>query len=212
MSDFQDLLEAQIPMLRRHARALTRDAHRADYLVLDTLLRALMKQDRWEPGTNDRGYSICQRIRPSRRLMTASIHLAHPWQPRERTASAQPRPSPAHRLTTGFHSSGTIQASIGVRTLAAYSVVRSASRERQDVDSEPLELLDALRNGVAAAIKDQLVHADCSEAPDVGSDLFRFSGERPAGAVRGGNGGLVERRFIGDRQSREIAPLGLGQP
>jgi len=62
MSDFQDLLEAQIPRLRRHARALTRDAHRADYLVLDTLLRALMKQDRWEPGTNDRGYSICQRI------------------------------------------------------------------------------------------------------------------------------------------------------
>lgn len=56
MSDFQDLLEAQIPRLRRHARALTRDAHRADYLVLDTLLRALMKQDRWEPGTNLRAW------------------------------------------------------------------------------------------------------------------------------------------------------------
>ena len=62
MPAFQDLLEAQIPRLRRYARALTRDAHRADDLVQDTLVRALVKQDRWEPGTNDRGYSICQRI------------------------------------------------------------------------------------------------------------------------------------------------------
>src|ERR1043166_7808377 len=56
MSDFRDLLEAQIPRLRRYARALTRDANRADDLVQDTLLRALTKQDRWEPGSNLRAW------------------------------------------------------------------------------------------------------------------------------------------------------------
>lgn len=56
MSEFSDLLEPQIPRLRRYARALTRDADRADDLVQDTLLRALAKQDRWEPGTNLRAW------------------------------------------------------------------------------------------------------------------------------------------------------------
>src|SRR5437763_5428538 len=56
MPDFHDLLEPQIPRLRRYARALTRDTQRADDLVQDTLLRALIKQDRWEPGTNLRAW------------------------------------------------------------------------------------------------------------------------------------------------------------
>jgi RNA polymerase sigma-70 factor, ECF subfamily len=56
MPDFSDLLEPQIPRLRRYARALTRDTHRADDLVQDTLVRALAKQDRWEPGTNLRAW------------------------------------------------------------------------------------------------------------------------------------------------------------
>jgi RNA polymerase sigma-70 factor (ECF subfamily) len=56
MPNFQDLLEPQIPRLRRYSRALTRDTQRADDLVQDTLLRALMKQDRWEPGTNLRAW------------------------------------------------------------------------------------------------------------------------------------------------------------
>ena len=56
MPDFHDLLESQIPRLRRYSRALTRDTQRADDLVQDTLVRALMKQDRWEPGTNLRAW------------------------------------------------------------------------------------------------------------------------------------------------------------
>ena len=56
MPDFNDLLEPQIPRLRRYSRALTRDTQRADDLVQDTLVRALMKQDRWEPGTNLRAW------------------------------------------------------------------------------------------------------------------------------------------------------------
>ena len=56
MSDFNDLLEAQIPRLRRYARALLRDVTRADDLVQDTLVRALSKQHLWEPGTNLRAW------------------------------------------------------------------------------------------------------------------------------------------------------------
>jgi RNA polymerase sigma-70 factor, ECF subfamily len=56
MSDFHRRLEEQIPRLRRYARALTRDASRADDLVQDTLLRALSKQHLWQEGTNLRAW------------------------------------------------------------------------------------------------------------------------------------------------------------
>src|SRR3954454_4872374 len=52
MSDFDLLLEEQIPRLRRYARALTRNIERADDLVQDTLVRALVKQHLWQAGTN----------------------------------------------------------------------------------------------------------------------------------------------------------------
>ena len=52
MGDFARLLEAEIPRLRRYARALTRDAGRADDLVQGCLLRALAKQHLWQAGTN----------------------------------------------------------------------------------------------------------------------------------------------------------------
>jgi RNA polymerase sigma-70 factor (ECF subfamily) len=56
MCDFHRRLEEQIPRLRRYARALTRDASRADDLVQDTLLRALAKQHLWQDGTNLRAW------------------------------------------------------------------------------------------------------------------------------------------------------------
>jgi RNA polymerase sigma-70 factor (ECF subfamily) len=56
MSDFCSLLEAQIPRLRRYARALLRDRNRADDLVQDTLVRALAKQHLWQPDTNLRAW------------------------------------------------------------------------------------------------------------------------------------------------------------
>lgn len=52
MSEFHRLVEQQIPRLRRYARALTRNRDRADDLVQDTLARALVKEDFWQPGTN----------------------------------------------------------------------------------------------------------------------------------------------------------------
>ncbi len=45
-----------IPRLRRYARALLRDAARADDLVQDTLERALAKLDLWRPGSDLRAW------------------------------------------------------------------------------------------------------------------------------------------------------------
>jgi RNA polymerase sigma-70 factor (ECF subfamily) len=56
MSDFARLLEAEIPRLRRYARALTRDQSRADDLVQSCLCRAIAKQHLWEPGTDLRAW------------------------------------------------------------------------------------------------------------------------------------------------------------
>src|SRR5205085_7534999 len=56
MNDFAPLLEAQIPRLRRYARALTRDVTRADDLVQSCLVRAVAKQHLWQPGTDLRAW------------------------------------------------------------------------------------------------------------------------------------------------------------
>ncbi|MDJ1157745.1 sigma-70 family RNA polymerase sigma factor [Chelatococcus sp. SYSU_G07232] len=47
---FRQALEAEIPALRRYARALARDRDVADDLVQDTLLRALGAESRWRDG------------------------------------------------------------------------------------------------------------------------------------------------------------------
>jgi RNA polymerase sigma-70 factor, ECF subfamily len=56
MNDFYRLVEAEIPRLRRYARALTRDAVRADDLVQNCLTRAVAKQHLWQPGTDLRAW------------------------------------------------------------------------------------------------------------------------------------------------------------
>jgi RNA polymerase sigma-70 factor, ECF subfamily len=56
VSEFHRLIEQQIPRLRRYARALTRNRERADDLVQDTLARALVKEQFWQPGTNLRAW------------------------------------------------------------------------------------------------------------------------------------------------------------
>src|ERR687886_1046600 len=56
MSDFARLLEAEIPRLRRYARALTRDVTRADDLVQNCLTRAVTKRHLWQPGTDLRAW------------------------------------------------------------------------------------------------------------------------------------------------------------
>ncbi len=56
MNEFGRLLEREIPRLRRYARALARDAVRADDLVQNCLLRAIAKQHLWQPGTDLRAW------------------------------------------------------------------------------------------------------------------------------------------------------------
>jgi RNA polymerase sigma-70 factor, ECF subfamily len=57
VNNFLQMLEQQIPRLRRYALALHRsDRCRADDLVQETLVRALAKQHLWEPGTNLPGW------------------------------------------------------------------------------------------------------------------------------------------------------------
>ena len=56
MNDFTQLLEEQIPRLRRYARARTRDVYRADDLVQSCLERAIAKQGLWQPGTDLRAW------------------------------------------------------------------------------------------------------------------------------------------------------------
>jgi RNA polymerase sigma-70 factor (ECF subfamily) len=56
MSEFNGLVEGEIPRLRRYARALTRSADRADDLVQETLLRAISKSHLWQTGTDIRAW------------------------------------------------------------------------------------------------------------------------------------------------------------
>ena len=56
MADPYRGIEAEIPRLRRYARALTRDHGAADDLVQDCLTRALDKFDLWQPGTDLRAW------------------------------------------------------------------------------------------------------------------------------------------------------------
>jgi RNA polymerase sigma-70 factor (ECF subfamily) len=49
-------IEAEIPRLRRYARALTRDVIAADDLVQDSLARALGKLHLWQEGTDLRAW------------------------------------------------------------------------------------------------------------------------------------------------------------
>lgn len=56
MSDKLQLVEAEIPRLRRYARYLVGDVDRADDLVQECLTRAVAKIDSWAEGTNLRAW------------------------------------------------------------------------------------------------------------------------------------------------------------
>ena len=80
MSDFARLLEAEIPRLRRYARALTRDVSRADDLVQSCLTRAVAKQHLWQPGTDLRAWLFTilhnQHVNDVRRSVREGINVA----------------------------------------------------------------------------------------------------------------------------------------
>jgi len=79
MTDFGSLLEHEIPRLRRYARALTRDAARADDLVQSCLVRALAKSHLWQPGTDLRAWLFTilhnQHVNDVRRAVREGINV-----------------------------------------------------------------------------------------------------------------------------------------
>src|SRR6202162_6127863 len=79
MNDFARLLEAEIPRLRRYARALTRDVSRADDLVQSCLTRAVAKQHLWQPGTDLRAWLFTilhnQHVNDVRRAVREGISI-----------------------------------------------------------------------------------------------------------------------------------------
>ena len=56
MADLRQRIEAEMPRLRRYARALTRDTVSADDLVQDCVLRGLAKLHLWKEGTDLRAW------------------------------------------------------------------------------------------------------------------------------------------------------------
>jgi hypothetical protein len=90
--------------------------------------------------------------------------------------NAEPRAAGAGRDPTATRNSARVSSARSAGALAVH--------QRDYVSGEPLQALDALRNGLAAAIEDQLVHADRCESSNVAGDVFRLAGEGPAGPVR----------------------------
>src|SRR5712691_4315765 len=80
MNDFGRLIEAEIPRLRRYARALTRDVGRADDLVQSCLTRALAKRHLWQPGTDLRAWLFTilhnQHVNDVRRSVREGVNVA----------------------------------------------------------------------------------------------------------------------------------------
>src|ERR1700675_2542351 len=80
MTGFGSLLQNEIPRLRRYARALTRDATRADDLVQSCLTRALAKKHLWQPGTDMRAWLFTilhnQNVNDVRRSMREGVTVA----------------------------------------------------------------------------------------------------------------------------------------
>jgi RNA polymerase sigma-70 factor, ECF subfamily len=77
MSEIGDLLEPQIPRLRRYARTLTKDFSRAEDLLQSCLVRALEKQHLWEQGTDLRAWLFTimhnQHVNDIRRLVREGL-------------------------------------------------------------------------------------------------------------------------------------------
>jgi RNA polymerase sigma-70 factor (ECF subfamily) len=83
------LIEAQIPRLRRYARALTRDVSAADDLVQDCLTRALGKVHLWQKGTNLRAWlftilhnqyvnSVRRSVKQGETILVEKVRLSSP--------------------------------------------------------------------------------------------------------------------------------------
>jgi RNA polymerase sigma-70 factor (ECF subfamily) len=97
MDAVRQLFEAEIPGLRRYARALTHSSDHADDLVHETILRGLEKLHLYQPGTNLRAWLFTlmhnQYVNSIRRSMRRGEEIAL------ETVTLAVRPSQTERLT-----------------------------------------------------------------------------------------------------------------
>lgn len=91
MEDIARLIEAQIPRLRRYARALLRNSDQADDLVQETLRRGLDRIHQYRPGTDFRAWlftimhnNYVNAVRRSARRRDAIVVEKAPLVPRHR--------------------------------------------------------------------------------------------------------------------------------
>jgi hypothetical protein len=85
------------------------------------------------------------------------------------------------------------------------------AHQRYHFGGEALQARDAFDDGLTAEIKDQLVHTDGSKGTDVAGDVVRTAGKASARTVAIRDGGVIQRRLVGDGERREIAPLRFAQ-
>jgi RNA polymerase sigma-70 factor (ECF subfamily) len=80
MPQFNELLEREIPRLRRYAHALMRSATESDDLVQETLVRALSKSHLWQAGTDLRAWLFTimhnSRVNGVRRAVRTGISVS----------------------------------------------------------------------------------------------------------------------------------------
>jgi RNA polymerase sigma-70 factor, ECF subfamily len=97
MADIHQMIEAELPRLRRYARALVRDVADADDLVQECLTRALTKLDLWREGSNLRAWLFTilhnQYVNRVRRAIRTgvTVELDETWPPLNRPATQEKR-------------------------------------------------------------------------------------------------------------------------
>lgn len=94
MDDLCRLIEAEIPRLRRYARALLRDKERADDLVQDTIERALHKIHLFQRGTDLRAWLFTMMHNQHVNLIRRAVRQGQTF-----TVEKVHLPSPATQLT-----------------------------------------------------------------------------------------------------------------
>jgi RNA polymerase sigma-70 factor (ECF subfamily) len=101
MSEFGRLITLEIPALRRYSRKLTRDPVAAEDLLQSCLLRALVKEELWRPGTDLRRWLFTmlyhQRVSTLRREARERSHLGEAV----RALALSAAPDPNGRLLAG---------------------------------------------------------------------------------------------------------------
>jgi RNA polymerase sigma-70 factor (ECF subfamily) len=183
MADIYKDVAAEIPNLRRYARALTRDRDVADDLVQEVLTRALTKLHLWRPDTNLRAWLLSimhnQNVNRTRRSIRAGT-----------TVEVKDSEAQLHR-TANQH----------------------ASLELRDLDRSLGRLPEEQRAVILMIGLEGMVYADVAEVLGipVGTVRSRLSRGRYALHRMMGVEPMVSRRMAVSDQKRQSTPEATGR-